>query len=582
MIRNFLTICCTLAVLLPSGLQAQKRNKPTGNDDYVFKVDKKDLDVQSLFIEAVSEKMLGRIEEAVGLFQAVIKLDPANHAAYYELARIAYESNDLVQAEDYASRAVALNPKNEWYHIYLAEARAHQGNYTGAAEAYLAIVNEMPEKWEYLQDVGYMYAQAEKYAEAIRIYDLLEKQEGISEQLTLQKQSLYLKLGKIEKAADEIRKGIAEFPERDNLYILLGEIYEANGYHDKALESYAMLLAREPGNPQALLATAEIQRKSGKEEEYRKTVKQVFGNRDLQIDTKIFMFIPYIELLASDSTKGPEVLEMAELIRATHPDDAKAQTAYADVLLNMGRIDQAIDAYRKATGFDETPINVWIQLFDLLMQKERYDELMQAAGEAVGKYPNDVVPRFYMGVTCLQVDNLDCAIEQFSAGLALEDVNPELRARMWSSLGEVFNEKKLYARSDSCYDEALVINPNDPYTLNNYAYFLSLREERLDKAEKMARRANLLMEGNASFLDTYAWIMYKKGDYKTAREWMEKALEAMRVQGGVQPVLLEHYGDVLYRLGEAEAALDFWNQALEAGGDSEELSEKIRNKSLLE
>jgi tetratricopeptide (TPR) repeat protein len=563
---------------------AQKRGKNSsgGEEDYIYKVDKRDLDIQGLFIEAVTEKELGNIEDAIGLFNAVLKLDPGNHAAYYELSRMAYENNELTVAEDFASKAVKLNPQNEWYHIYLAEARAHQGNYAGAAKAYQALVDAMPDKWEYLQDVGYMYARAEEYDEAIRVYEALEQKEGISEPLLLQKQSIFIKMGKVEKAADEVRRLIAEYPDRENLYILLAEIYEANDMHKKALESYQILLDREPEHPQALLASAEILRKTGNEKDYKATIQKVFGNRELDIDTKIFMFIPYIQQVAVDSSVAGEVLEMAELILSVHPDDAKAVTAYADVLLNIGRKEEAIEAYKKASTYDDSPITIWVQLFDLFAQDNAYGDLVEYGNKAAVRFPDEVAPLFYLGAACLQLKDYPCAIDKYSAGLKLDDINPEIMARMWSSMGDAYNELKQHEKSDSCYDEALVINPNDAFTLNNYAYYLSLREDKLEKAEKMSKRSNLLVENNSAFLDTYAWIMYQLKDYKKAKEWMEKAIKVMEDEGQDRPVLLEHYGDILFKYGDIEGAMTNWNRALEAGGDKPGLEAKIKNKAILE
>ncbi|MCB0739394.1 MAG: tetratricopeptide repeat protein, partial [Bacteroidetes bacterium] len=134
---------------------------------------------------------------------------------------------------------------------------------------------------------------------------------------------------------------------------------------------------------------------------------------------------------------------------------------------------------------------------------------------------------------------------------------------------------------DSCYDEVLVINPNDAYTLNNYAYYLSLRNENLEKAEKMSKRSNMLVENNSSFLDTYAWILFAEGKYEMAKEWIEKAITNMSKDGEDRPVLLEHYGDILFKLGELENALIQWQKALDAGGDKEILEQKIKNKALI-
>lgn len=584
MTKKWLIGFVLLSVMLHTDVLAQKKGKGTiaKDDDYIYKIDKKELQVQNLYIEAVNEKMLGNVEDAVGLFNAVIKLDPNNHAAYYELSRLAYEGNNLDQAEQFAAKAIKLNPKNEWYHIYYAEAKAHRGDYLGAAKSYQAIIDEMPELTEYYQDVAYMYAKADKSEEAIAVYDKIEKMQGISEPLSLQKQSLYIKLGKIDKAALEIKKLIDEYPDTDNYYILMAEIYEANDMHKKAQEAYELLLDRDPDQPQALIAIAEIQRKTGNDAEYKETIRKVFESKTLDINTKIFMFIPYIEEVATKPEMAEEVLQMAEMIKKTHPDDAKAATAYADVLYNINRKEEAIEAYKKAAAFEESPITVWLQLFDLFIRENDYQSLLEFANKGAEKFPNEATPLFYSGAACDQLKDYKCATEKYEAALKTDIPNPEAVAQILSALGNAYNELGNFVKSDSCFDEVLVINPNDAFTLNNYAYFLSLRNDQLEKAEKMSKRSNMLVENNSSFLDTYAWILYSEGKYEMAKEWMEKAIANMSKEGEERPVLLEHYGDILFKLGEKEAALENWQKALEAGGDKEILEKKIKTKALIE
>ncbi len=570
--------------LFQTGAFAQKKGKTSTNEEeeYIYQIDRKELQIQNLYIEALNEKMLGNVEDAVGLFNAVLKLDPDNHAAYYELSRLAYEKNSLEEAEQFASKAVKLNPKNEWYHIYLAEAKAHMGDYVGAAKAYQAIINEMPELTEYLHDVAYMYAKGNEFEKAIDTYNKIEELEGISEQLILQKQSNYIKMEKIDKAAQEIRRLIDEFPEQDNYYILMGEIYEANEFHKKALESYELLLKRSPNNPQALLAIAEIQRKTGNDADYKKTITKVFGSTELDINTKIFMFIPYIEEVAENPEIAQEVLEMAKLIKKVHPNDAKAATALADVLYNSGKKEEAIEAYKKAAAFEESPITVWIQLYDLFAKENDYASMREYGDAGAKRFPDDATPLFYSGAACMQLKDYKSAVEKYEASLEKEIPNPQAIAQILSALGDAYNELGNHEKSDSCYDEVLVINPNDAFTLNNYAYYLSLREAKLEKAQKMSRRSNMLVEDNSSFQDTYAWILYKLGDFKEAKEWIEKAISNMGAEGGDRPVLLEHYGDILFKTGDIEAALDNWQKALDAGGDQEVLGKKIKTKAISE
>jgi len=115
--------------------------------------------------------------------------------------------------------------------------------------------------------------------------------------------------------------------------------------------------------------------------------------------------------------------------------------------------------------------------------------------------------------------------------------------------------------------------------MNNWAYYLSLRNENLDKAEKMGRKANQLVKDNSSYEDTYAWVLYKQKQYEEAKKWIEKALEHGGEKNGV---ILEHYGDLFFQLGQTEKAFEYWKKAKAAGKHSDLLDKKIADKKMYE
>ncbi len=220
-------LACVFGILFQSNTYAQKGKKkvepPVEEEEYIFQMDRKELQLQNLYIEAVNQTMLGNIEDAVDLFLAVIKLDPENHAAYYELSRIAYGLSNLADAEKFALKAIKLNPKNEWYHIYLAETKLAKGDYRGAAEAYENLIKELPKLVEYYHDVAYMYSRGKLHQEAIDTYNKIEAIEGLSEETSIQKQLHYIQLEKVDKAAEEVKKLVEAFPTDNNYLILLGD-----------------------------------------------------------------------------------------------------------------------------------------------------------------------------------------------------------------------------------------------------------------------------------------------------------------------------------------------------------------------
>ena len=158
--------------------------------------------------------------------------------------------------------------------------------------------------------------------------------------------------------------------------------------------------------------------------------------------------------------------------------------------------------------------------------------------------------------------------------------NKNLEGQFYTNLGDAYNELKDYSKSDENYEKALSINSKDANVLNNYAYYLSIREDSLDKAEQMSRLSNELEPLQASYQDTYGWIMYKQNKLEEAKIWIEKAISN---GANNSAAVLEHYGDILFKLGDTARAFENWQKAKEAGeGASEFLDKKILEKKLFE
>ena len=529
-------------------LYAQKKKSKAKSDEvpYVYQIDKRELEIQGYFIEGVQQKVLGNSEDAIGLFNTVIRLDNKNHAAYYELSRIHFERDEIEKAVEYGKKATELYKKNEWYYVYLAEAQADLGEFVAAAKTYEELTKNIEDGYDYHFDRAYMLTKAKKYEEAISVYNELEDRYGINEEIILLKENLYIKLGKVDLAAKEVQKLIDENPEDIRYYGMLGELYEANGMYKEAKTAYNKLLETNPESIQGQLALADLLKKEGNRGEYNKIVKKVFGNKEIGIDTKIMILLPYLEGLSLKDTNNYKDLDaMSRIISEAHPKDPKAHVARGDILYHTNKPEEALISYKKAVDIGDNPITVWHQLFAILSENGNFEELNLYSDKGIKAHPEVIIPYFYKGIANQQTENHQEAAKVYQKGLQLKNVNPEIKGQILSNLGDIHNELKNYQSSDSCFDAALVIDPNNAFVLNNYAYYLTLRVEKLDQAKSMSKKSNLLVENNAAFQDTYAWILYQKGEYEEAKEWMEKALKNIDSD---RPVLLEHYGDILFKV----------------------------------
>ena len=95
----------------------------------------------------------------------------------------------------------------------------------------------------------------------------------------------------------------------------------------------------------------------------------------------------------------------------------------------------------------------------------------------------------------------------------------------------------------------------------------------------MSKLCNELEKNNPTYEDTYAWILYQKGETENAYKWIKKAIEN---GGSESAVIVEHYGDILYKMGRKEDALKKWIEAEKIGDGSDLLKQKILHKKLYE
>ncbi|HQW79738.1 MAG TPA: tetratricopeptide repeat protein [Chitinophagales bacterium] len=561
----------------------KKKQKSTSTENVLTK---EELEQQAIFISGVQAYLLGNSQDAITKFNEVLRRNPKNDVAYYELSRIAFESRNMDKAIEMASKAIDINPNNEYYYQYLAEAKGEKGDFAGAAKTYEKLIKLKPKEYDYYYDWAYMLSKAEQYENAIDVYNALEKKIGIQEELIFQKQPLFIKLGKIEDCVQDIEKLAKAYPDEIRYIGLIGEVYQANKMYDKAIQIYHKILATDANNADALLSLAETYRKKGDDKKHDEIIQQIFKNEKIDIDTKILSFIPYIERLTKDSSLKTEVLHMADLIVAMYPNDVKAVTARADVLYNIGKKKDSQAEYDKAIELSDVPNTVWIQLYILDTELEDYDHLLSITEKGMTKIPNDPFGYFYHAIAQQQKNNHQATSDVLMKAFARQKMETfeetaytsQLTLQMLIALGDASFQLKNFERTDSCYEAALEIDPNNATVLNNYAYYLSERDNKLEKAERMSKKSNLLVDNNSAFLDTYAWIMFKMKNFKEALVWIEQAMDLPDAKDRAE--LLTHYGDILFKVGEIDKAVEQWKMALQKGGDKSSLENRIKNRKI--
>lgn len=537
-------------------------------------------DVTYTFLNANKEKILGNWNTAAELFAEVIRKDPQNAAAMYELSNVFVEQKKFTDALFFSKSAYKLDPNNQWYAQHYAYVLQRNSRFKESAEVFAQLIKDHPEVESYYLELADANVYAGQFEEAIKAYDQLEARFGVSEEFVINKCRIYQQLKKPEKAIQELQKLITADPKNVEVYGLLAELYQVQGDTAKALETFQQIEKIDPENPFVHLSLADFYRNAGDKEKSFTELKLAFQNPRLEIETKISILGSYYSLVDQYPELKGQSVELCQLLVSTHPSDPRSYAVQGDFLVQEKKYEEARTNYRKARELGSKDYSVFSQLLFLDSQLQDWQSMLTDSEEALSLFPDQPFVYFFNGIAKQQNKKYAEAIAVLNTGLNLVVDNPELESSFNSTMGEAYHELNEHAKSDQRFERALELDPNDATVMNNYAYFLSLRGERLDRAEALSKKSNELEPDNTSYEDTYGWIMFMMGNFKEAKTWIEKSLQH---GGDNSAAVLEHYGDVLYKLGDLPQALEYWQRAKSAGdGASDQLDQKILQKKYVE
>ncbi|HVV54964.1 MAG TPA: tetratricopeptide repeat protein, partial [Mucilaginibacter sp.] len=486
--------------------------------------------------------------------------------------------NDYPGAQDLLERAVTVKPDNEWYWVALADCYEKSNDLPKLEYVFNELTRIDPDKPDYYFDQANVYFLEKKYDDALAVYDKIEAITGITDELVAKREVIYLKQGKLDKAAKDIQNLIAVNPGQARYYLLLGELYNSNGMTDKALAVLQDAEKIAPDNGQVHLALSDTYRDKKDYESSYDELSKAFALPDMDIEQEIKIVLGYLPKFPDPNAKA-SALELSRMLTVAHADDSRAFALYGDMLLQNEKYADAKASYKKSIELNGQVYEVREQLVRLDLGSNEIDEALKDGEDALQLFPNQAWLNYLVGVAWQQKKDYKKAIQYIFNATMLESQDKDLLSQSFSSLGDCYHSVGDDKKSDDAYENALTYNPDNPYTLNNYAYYLSIRGVALDKAAEMSRHSNELMPNMASFEDTYAWILFKQKKYQDAKEWIEKALSNDKTPSAVQT---EHYGDILFFLGDTDDAVKNWQKAKQYGDNSPALDKKINEKKYTE
>jgi tetratricopeptide (TPR) repeat protein len=503
-------------------------------------------------------------------YQEALKWD-RNPAIYYALAKDYAALGKHATAAEHAREAVRLDSTNTTYRETLADIYINTYQHELAIQEYEVIVRLDSASANAWYTLARLY-QASKPLRALEIYERLLDREGDSWELLLQSAELCRTLGRYDDAAEKYRRMVELDPGNRPLQRQLAETYGRAGKFDEALIILESLLEVDENDLDVITTLADLYLDRN---EYQKAIdlyQKLLQREQKNSEVRLRVGIAYYGMVQRDSTLISTARTIFQDVEKELPDDWRAPLHLGALALMEKRDSVASSYFERVTKLASWNADAWWFLGNIYFDRGDYQMVVETMSRAIKNVPKDYRMHLLSGMAYSQLGMTDQAVIALEKSLELNpnDVNTI------GSLALTYDGKEQFSKSDSLYERALRIDPNNHLILNNYSYSLAERGIQLERALEMAKRAVAAEPDHASYLDTLGWVYYKLQQWKEAERYVAEAVAT----GRASAVVHEHLGDVYFQLGNKAKAMEYWNKALEMNNANQALKDKIQRGSL--
>ena len=534
------------------------------------------------YLEAVRQQQAGNYAAAYDLFSHCLDIHPTSAATYYALSAYYSEMHDDDAMLAYMEKAAELSPDNDTYLERLGQVYIKTHDYAKATEVYERIADTSPGRTDVLGILLQLYQADNAYDKVIATLDRLETIEGSNEDITLSKMQVYSILGDKKKELNELRSLARQHPHDYNYRVMIGNWLLKNGKEKAALEEYNAVLKKEPDNIMAQMSLLDYYKAQQQDSLAKAQAEQLLLSPNTENESKILLMRQFIIDSENNGTDSTEVLRLFDrVLRLPQPNASMAELCTAYMSLKKMPEDTINTVYERMLDIEPDHVGARLSLLQSAWGKKDFDHIVGLAKQGIEYSPDNIWFYYFLGMGYSQKEQTDEALDTFRRGVgqANEESNKSIVSDFYAMIGDILHEKGNYQEAYAAYDSCLQWKADNIGCLNNYAYYLSVRGEQLAKAEQMSYRTVKAEPNNATFLDTYAWILFQQHRYEEARIYIDQALAADTT---VSAVIVEHAGDIYMMGGDTDKAIELWQRALEMDGENALLQRKIKLKKYLE
>lgn len=512
-----------------------------------------ELKIDGIFLEATTQKQLGNMEKAITLYDQVLSQNPNYAAAYFDKASVMFQKKEVNKAIELTQKSISLQPKNIWYRLQLGEIYLNISDFENAAKVYEELVEFKPDELEYYQQLVQIYNQKQDEANMLKTFDRMEKKWGQSEELTMFKFRYFMDKKDYDNAEKEINKLQTASPSQKSYLAILAEINMNKQNYSKALDYYKKIEQIDPQDPYINISFANyylVQKDSPKVYEY---ISKAIANEGLDYQTKIQVLIAiYSKTVDTDNEEFQRFFTLLENLSTQYPEEKVVWELLSTGYMKNNKFDKAVLAIKTAIKIGEKTKSKESNNFELYQNLlfaestlNQIDTLILDAKKTIELFPEQPLPYLFLGINYLLKEEYEKAKKTLEQGVVLVVDNKALFEDFYSNLGEATYKLNETEKAFEYFDKTLAINPKNYIVLNNYAYYLSLQQKDIEKAEVMAKKVYDQHPNNITYVDTYAWVLYIKKDYEGAYKTIQSIINQKELWS---PVIKEHYELILKAL----------------------------------
>lgn len=555
----------------------------------------------------------GRPSEAYELIKKAALTDPdyAEAKYTYALMRMTLRNDTLNTPTEVGNSIAMMRTYVDKYPNETEEAMnysfltARTGNLDEAirvAERSDSISGGLP---NILLQLAQYYSARQDFDKAIHTLERFERIEGQDPDLSLRKFSLMFSKGDTLSLLNESERLVKENPVSTEYMVLRGNVFEALEMPDSALLCYQKAESLDPDDGRVKLTLANYYLQRGDSASYDRKSSEAILSENIELDEKLDMMKRYMQNIISDSTADTRRgARLFDGLLKQYPHEPAVLDLGAQYSAAVGDYSRAQELMAYATDLEPENPDYWIRLAHFYFSDDKYAESTAACERGMEKLKE--VPQGLLlvyGTASSMSGEYDKAraayqqlLEMSLPGASLEDdadtIVKKAGALPYESLMRVAEIFQMVGdgsfktgdieRAMREYDVVLALNPDSPIVLNNYAYYLALGGGDLDRAEELSRKAVEDVPDNHTYLDTLAWVLYLKGQYQEALEIQEKAMDSLGEDTESAAEYWDHLGDIQYRCGQKDNAVESWKKALQIEKDNEKIEKKVRLKKIVD